>query len=162
VVFTTIAKEDFEARWKKWTSVGFLTRFLPVSFQYGQDIVEQIRYASATQDEASILGKPVKLQLPSFLKNWSEQIKVTIPNNLAEQLIEPGQDMHRRLSTYGFRAVRHLKRLTLANALRNNKQVVTQQDIDQVLELAKFCNLDYTVIGKEKPPLFVSDIELEG
>ena len=69
--------------------------------------------------------------------------------------------MQRRLSTYGFRAVRHLRRLAQAQALFNNRTVVTQEDIDEVLEISKFCNLDYTVIGDKPAPKFVSDFQVE-
>lgn len=163
-VITSIAREDFEARWKKWSSVGFLTRFLPVTYQYGQDVVDEILEACAIQEEGEVLGKPFNIKLPSILKakgGYRHEAKVTIDNTLAKQLIEPGKNMQKRLSTYGFRGVRHLRRLALAEALFNNRTEVTKADIDQILELTKFCNLDYKVIGNEAPPKFVSDFQVE-
>lgn len=162
-VITTIAKEDFEARWKKWSSVGFLTRFLPVSFQYGRDVVDKILLACAEEDEVNVLGKSIKPPLPPILNNnHSAKVKVDLSKELSHQLIEPGKAMQKRLSTYGFRGVRHLRRLTLATALDNNRDIVTQDDIDEVLELVKFCNLDYPTIGDEPPPKFAEDYEVEG
>lgn len=161
-VITSIADEDFEDRWKKWSSVGFLTRFLPVSYQYGQDVVMEILRACAESDESEVLGKPVKLELPPILSNDRfNRVKVTIPKELSHQLESPGRKMQSRLSTYGFRGVRHLRRLTLANALINNRREVIQEDIDEILRLTKFCNLDYTIIGKKHPPLFKKDMEVE-
>lgn len=162
-LITTIAKEDFEARWKKWSSVGFLTRFLPVSYQYGQDLVDEILQACATQDEEHVLGKPYSIKLPSVLKSkggYRRTAKVSIGDDLAHQLIKPGKNMQKHLSTYGFRGVRHLRRLVQAEALFNNRTTVTQEDINKVLELSKFCNLDYTVIGKQAPPKFASDFQV--
>lgn len=161
-VITSIADEDFQTRWKKWSSVGFLTRFLPVSFKYGLDVVNQILLACAEQDEAEVLGKHIKMELPNILNNDRfTKIKITIPIELSHELIEPGKNMQKRLSTYGFRGVRHLRRLALANALVNNRNEVNQDDIDEVLELSKFCNLDYPTIGNEPPPKFIEDMELE-
>lgn len=161
-IITTIAKEDFEQRWKKWTSVGFLTRFLPASFQYGMDVVKQILIASVTEDEVNLLGKPIILPKPSILKDSLSKVKVTVPKELGLMLLKPAEDMQRRLSTYGFRAARHLRRLAQANALVNNRTTVKQEDIDEVIELAEFCNLDYKTIGKENPPKFREDMNLGG
>ena len=118
-VITTIAKEDFEDRWEKWSSVGFLTRWLPVSYQYSQEVVKEILYAVATEDESKILGNSIILKLPK------QRAKVTIPKELSALLIEPGKEMQRRLSTYGFRGVRHLRRLTQAQALSEGKHEVS-------------------------------------
>ena len=158
-VITTIAKADFEKRWQKWSSVGFLTRFLPISFQYGNDVVEQILLLSAEEEEIQLLGKSIKLPEPSILAKNSplSKIKVALPKDLSPQLIEPGKDMQKRLKTYGFRGVRLLRRLVQANALINDRNMVNQDDIDKVLELANFCNFDYTIIGSELPPDHMRD-----
>lgn len=161
-VITTIAKKDFEERRKKWRSVGFLTRFLPITFQYGRDVVDQILLASAEQDEFQLLGKPAKIKLPPILPNPLGKVKVSLPKHLAPQLIKPGQEMQKELTPYGFRGVRHVRRLVLANALANNRKIVTQEDIDEVLELTKFCNFNYITIGKEPPPKLPLDLTLEG
>jgi len=139
-VITTIAKEDFEDRWKRWSSVGFLTRWLPVSYEYTQEIVEEILYAVATEDESRILGTPIKLDLPKA------RVKVTIPKELSAVLIEPGKEMQSRLSTYGFRGVRHLRRLVQAQALISGRHEVISEDIEEILKLAEFCNMDYKTI----------------
>lgn len=152
-VITTIAKEDFEKRWTKWSSVGFLTRFLPITFQYGNDVVKRILLLSAEEDEIYLLGKPINLPKPSILPEEPlGKVKVTLPKHLSHQLIKPGTDMQKRLKTYGFRGIRHLRRLVQANALVNNRDAVNQDDIDEVLKLATFCNFSYTTIGKEEPP----------
>ena len=151
-VIATIASKDFEQRWQKWTSVGFLTRFLPISFQYGSDVVNQILLASAEQDELQLLGKPVTLPQFSLLENPLDKVEVSMPKALAPQLIKPGRKMQKRLLTYGFRGVRHLRRLVLANALVNDRVEANQDDIDEILRLAKFCNFDYKTIGKEPAP----------
>lgn len=162
-VITTIAKKDFENRWRKWSSVGFLTRFLPITFQYGNDVAERILLLSAEEDEIHLLGKPIILPQPSILPEDKplSRVKVTVPKDLSHQLTKPGKDMQKRLETYGFRGVRHLRRLVQANALVNNRVTANQDDIDEVLELAKFCNFAYTVIGSELPPKFMDDIEMK-
>ena len=113
-VITTIAKADFEKRWQKWSSVGFLTRFLPITFQYGNDVVERILLLSAEEDEINLLGKPVKLPEPSILpKGPLSKVGITVPQDLSHQLVEPGVNMQKRLKTYGFRGVMALRRLIL-------------------------------------------------
>jgi hypothetical protein len=158
-VITTIAKADFEKRWQTWSSVGFLTRFLPISFQYGNDVAERILLLSAEEDEIQLLGKPVILPEPTILPKDSplSKVRVILPKNLAHQLVEPGKHMQKRLKTYGFRGVRLIRRLVQALALANNRDTVIQDDIDEVLELSKFCNLEYAIIGKEEPPERVRD-----
>lgn len=158
-VITTIAKADFEKRWQKWSSVGFLTRFLPITFQYGNDVTERILLLSAEEDEIQLLGNPVELPEPTILPKDSplSKVRVTLPRHLSPQIVKPGTDMQKRLKTYGFRGVRHLRRLVQANALVNNRVTVNQDDVDEVLKLAKFCNLDYAIIGKEEPPERVKD-----
>lgn len=150
-LLTSIAKEDFENRWKAWTAVGFLSRFPPVSFQYGQDTVREI-FDSIIEGRA--LGKPIRLNLPA------QKATVDLPKDLGDQLIKSADEMHKRLSTYGFRALRHLIRLAKANALAAGRLAVTQEDIDKVLALSKFCNLDYPTIGKWRTKPTRKDMEL--
>ncbi|MBA7597135.1 hypothetical protein ES703_04130 [subsurface metagenome] len=160
-VITSIAKEDFDKRWHKWSSVGFLTRFLPVSFQYGQDTVKDILNNIAFKSEEQVLGKSIKLSLPA------KKQKVEMPEELGQQLIDSIKPVQKSLHTYGFRMLRHLKRMCLAAALLDGKKVVEQKHVDEVLELAKFCNLDYTTIGDLDPPEWMNkpnrrDMELMG
>ncbi len=151
-VITSIAHGDFERRWKKWSSVGFLSRFLPISYQYGEDVVNKILQASAKKNEAQLFGKPYSMPRLKLLKDSLDKVEVVLPDKLAEQLIKPAKGMQKRLSTYGFRATRHLRRLVQANALLNERVKATQEDVDEVLRLSEFLNFNYTVVGKEPPP----------
>ena len=106
-----------------------------MSYQYDQMSVDRIFWGIV---DKQALGNPIKLNFPKDSQD------IGLPRELGGKLIEEAKRAKsKKLVHYGFRLLRHLIRLTKANALAEGRQVVTEVDVNKTLELAAYCNLDY-------------------
>lgn len=135
---TTITKETLGDQRHGWTKIGFMSRLLPVSYDYAPITVAQIQESIARREYS---GKGFKiLTLPT------EDVAVGIDYEFSKQLMVIASDLVKAEALYGFRTQKHLQRLAMANALRDGRSSVNQGDIDKVRELSRYINLDYKSI----------------
>lgn len=133
-VIACIAKGNLRWRVEHWNSTGFLSRFLVLSYTFGQSTEDQISddilRRVVTQPPTLIIPQPQAISLPL---NFAQDIaKMAKP--LAQKLYQP---------LHGFRMQKHLQRLAMASALREGRAMVEQKDIDVLRTLEPHLNLDY-------------------
>lgn len=134
-LITTITKDDLVLKKQRWTSIGFMSRLLPVTYDYHKstvmDILDSIcdhEYYKDASTKLSLPSAPVQVYLdPAF----SERMQA-----MSLQLVDAEQ-------LYGFRMQKHLQRLMMAHAVMKDRTTVTDEDFKIIKELSKFINLDY-------------------
>jgi len=132
---TSIPREDFMSGYRKesWFKIGFMSRMIPISYSYSQNDIIKITeklYKKLVEKEVEELK----------LKERS----VSIDENLAIQLVPYSMQLASSLKhVYPFRQQKQLIILAMSNALYNDRDKVTQEDIDWVKNAMKYINLDY-------------------
>lgn len=126
-------------RYAKWSNMGFISRMLPVTYSYDKDTVaEIIKYLirlSYKSDEA------FSIQIPTQDRDMRmrEDLGMRL-NPLAAKVAE-------KIATYGFRLQRQLQTLCMARALINGRLEVSDEDVDVILRLATWCNIDFNPVN---------------
>lgn len=127
-LITATTKASFGQRNKAWANFGFLQRMLIVSYDYSEETIEKIidsinedRYIKTCREKVEKIGRDVKSE-----KSLNSQLNKYAKRN--------------------FRTLKHLQALTKAHALMRNSRVVEQQDVDEIIRLTKYLNLEYTKI----------------
>ena len=142
-LITSIAKEYLEDRRHRWNRIGFLSRVMPVSYEYGASSVYAIMQsiASRAYREESIFND---LVFPT------ESVEIELPAPIAQrvatyapQVIDAGRHAQ---ALYGFRLQKQLQTLCMANALLEGRNTVTGADFDTIVVLGDFMNFNYRQI----------------
>lgn len=151
-IIACLAKDEFEWRKSYWVSIGFLSRFLPVSYSYSEGVEEAI-FQSIFKSEKSLRN----------IKWHFHEGKVTLPPSIATKLRPLAKkavaDMKKRKSgksediieedktrLAGYRAQKGFQRLIKACALNRGRHEVTMSDFHKVEELSYFINLKYNKV----------------
>ncbi|MCD6436469.1 MAG: hypothetical protein J7L15_08855, partial [Clostridiales bacterium] len=116
---------------------GLLSRFIPFSYKYPINKVSEIfkTLENETNDKS--------VEVPKINKEYKE---VYGSPELFSQLEIVSTELGRQYGAYGFRAQKSLQRLAKANALMDNRTIVIQKDIDKILHLGNWINLEFNVI----------------
>lgn len=127
ITATTIG--SYNQHYKKWNSIGFLSRMLEVSYDYSDSTIDEIfEYIHKGKYSDENLKK---LELPK--RNYEIKLKPSLSKKLREKKTT-------------FRNLKMLRTLVKANALMNDREVVTIRDIQEVVKLSRFFNLKLTKI----------------
>lgn len=141
-LITTIARDEMELHRHQWMRLGFMSRLLPVSYEYSPNVQMRIARSIASRDYVN--DGYIALQLPPG------PIAVDLPEHIAQQImtltpaIIASQDAASKL--YGFRLQKQLQAFVMAQALRHGRDQVNQEDFDRMAILSKYWNLRYTSI----------------
>lgn len=139
-IITSIAKEHLFDQRHRWSKVGFLSRVVPVSYEYASSTVYDIQQSIASRgytretnfDDLKLPGKDIEVSLP---KKIALQVA-----SLAPAVIDQG---HFADKLYGFRLQKQLQTLCMANAMMNDRHTVLQKDFDKIKGLADYINLRF-------------------
>lgn len=140
-LITTMAKDVLLDGRHHWTKVGFMSRLVPVSYEYNISTKMSIHESIAARDYHS--ESKVKVDFPK------EDAAVTLPIELAEVLKNlaiglAGSVKYNPEKVYGFRLQKNLQRLAMAHALSQGRTTVNESDVAVIKGLSKYLNLDYT------------------
>lgn len=134
-VITSTTKASYGQNKKLMESFGLTSRMLLVSFDYGDktfsDIMESIYKCEYLTKQYVPMPLKSSKETPILKKT------VIIPYTFAKQLNKFNN---------AFRTQKQMQTLACCNALLNNRSEVNQADVDTVLTLNKFFNLNYTKI----------------
>ena len=144
-LIATMAKDILLDGRHHWTRIGFMSRMLPISYEYG--ISTQLNIHKSIAEREYLGENPIVLELPDKDVEVELQSKeatdlMTLTTALTAKMATPSV----RLSpekVYGFRLQKNLQRLAMANALSRDSGVVEQQDVELIQELAGNFNLEY-------------------
>lgn len=128
-IITATTSASYNQHKKNWDRIGFVSRMITCSFSYNHDTIQKIM-DYIEHENFSFQEKQEKL---SFKK-----IEVSTPFFLNKQF--------EKISESKFRTQKQLQTLAKCNALINHRKEVSQEDIDEVMRLSIYMNLNYTKI----------------
>ena len=141
-LITAIPPGPFKDKRRHWGQIGFISRALPVSFDY--QLSTQVAILSYIQQQKYLEEKIEELKIPE------KQEKVILPTDMAKQ-IEPyavalaaAQSPYQKL--YGFRYQKQLQTFVKAIALMEGKEEVDDWCVQELGRLANFINLQFNNI----------------
>lgn len=137
-IIGAITKDMLYQHRPTWEKTGFISRLLPVTWSYTEETIENI--GSYMGDRGYSKEPPRVLIFPS------EPVEISLPKEHARELWPTVSKLARATNLYGFRYQRQFQCLAMAHALRAGRSEVQQADIDRVLELSAFINLDFKAI----------------
>jgi len=133
-VIAAIAKGNLSNRVRYWNETGFLSRFLVMSYSYGEATAEEVR-------------KSITLRRPDSRPNFvlPPRSSVALPPELGDRIATRSVGLAQGLYAplHGFRMQKHLQRLAMASALRAGRKEVNESDLVPVGQIAQFVNLEY-------------------
>jgi len=136
-VITAVTDEALRDARHNWAKMGFLSRFIVFSYSYSiSDVTRILNYYS----EHGLKMKNTKVKLP---KN---QIDVKLSKEIANRLNPIAMKVGEQFRLYGFRAKINFRSLLKCLAYRNSREVVTDGDFEEFLELADYMNFDLNPI----------------
>jgi len=117
--------------------MGFLSRLIPFSYEYPLDKLKKIfHYIMSGETENTNIVIP---KIRQFKKEKLYEPK--------ERLFIQLKDISRILAgysdSYGLRVQKNLQKLCYANALLNNRDSVSEDDIDKILHLGNWMNFKF-------------------
>lgn len=133
-LITAVSSQDYDIRRKtqNWGAMGFLSRVLPASYCYTNDTKGQIlhstflrEYHSEVNFELEFPDKPIYVDLPvKYEKRITE-----LANTIKDPTDEVGARRQKQLMTF-----------VMGDALKNKRDIVTDEDVDRLMEYSKYFN----------------------
>ena len=117
--------------------MGFLSRFIVFSYSYSISTVTEI-LSYYSEHGLNLEGAEVKLP--------EKEVDIKLPKKIAEELNPIAMAIGKQFELYGFRAKINFRSLLKCLAYRNGRNVVSEDDFKEFLELADFMNFDFNPI----------------
>jgi len=138
-MITTIAQPDLLYAAGRWYEIGFLSRCVPVTYSYSPSTKMRIHQEIAE-------GEDMYEPPPKYV--WVPPVFCPVKPNkeINVSLIELVCKFEEAEKVYGFRRQKQIQTLLMANALKNRRLHVTQEDADTIMELCNYINLDFKEI----------------
>ncbi len=138
-IITTIAKPDFMRKSRRWYDMGFLSRAIPLTYGYSASTKVKIYEHIAKADD---------IRNTSIKEMWLPKVPIRVKQDtkLNVKIIELAMELEKWEEVYGFRRQEQLQTLMMANALKNSRTKVIQEDYDKILELSQYINLSFKEI----------------
>lgn len=124
-----VTPQVYRRKRKMFRDTGFLSRFLPVHYDYSPATVKMIH--KAIQNGAK-KPDPTPLTLPP------KKLKAKIPDNIAVSITLLARNLGERQNTWGFRWHRSLRCLIKAAAVSKGRFIVKAEDYDELVEWTEF------------------------
>jgi hypothetical protein len=118
----------------KWRRLGFLRRVLPVNYCYSD--------ATVTAIHNSIKAGEYHRPIPKFSLPVTEPQFVGIPKPLDKEIQDLAVMVSVNLANRGFTAHKFFRVYTQARALLQKRNTVIKQDVEDLRNFSKFCNLE--------------------
>jgi hypothetical protein len=128
-VLMGITPEFFFSKRGRWRGTGFLTRFVPISFEYSKDTQHAIHDAIA---KGHRMPPPIKENIPLI------PFQIELPDKYAGIISRRAEELGITMKTYGFRYQRVLRALAKANAGLSRRGIVGDEDIGKVLAWSQY------------------------
>ena len=133
-ILTAITRDELEDKRHKWAKIGFMSRFIPVSFSYHENTKSQIREYIKN-----------RIYRDDNLYNFkiSDPIDISLPKNIADKIEDISLDISTSENILGFRLQRQLQVLAMASALSNGRNLVNDSDVEIINQISKYINFRY-------------------
>ena len=137
-IITALTTDELRDKRHKWNKIGFLSRFIPVTYSYSKLTVRQIR--EYIKDRIYHTDKPYDFKVPKI------EIDVTLPKELAREIENLSLDISEEENILGFRLQRQLQVLAMSNAVASQRNLVINEDIKIIEKITKFINYNFNPI----------------
>lgn len=137
-VITSTTRADLSRQLQSWLKFGFISRFLPITYEYSTSSVLKIMQSIALRE----YQKEHKFNLVAP----REDTTIELPVDISLQVKTLTAVLSKDLDNYGFRLQRQLQTLCMASALFNKRTKVEQVDYDIISKLSDHINLKYRQI----------------
>lgn len=141
-VIAALPKEVLLDGRHQWSRMGFMSRMIPISYEYATDT--QLKIHKAIAKRRYIADEKVRLNLPD------DDVEIALEKKQARELETLTTNLVGKFKTsinaeriYGFRLQKQLQRLAMANALRKGRETVTDKDVALIYKLSRHINLEY-------------------
>lgn len=136
-VIACLTTDQWKQHRAKWISIGFLSRFIPLSYRYSRptvmEIFDKLSGAGAIENDVNI-NFPNKKQI------------VNLTPELHKQLDKYAISIARASNLEGIRLYRDLGILAKGIALRENRVEVIQADIDEIISCTDYINYNFNMV----------------
>lgn len=152
-LLTAITTNMFYTKYKKWDSMGFLTRFLPVSYDYNKATISEIHNEIKNKNTFNESKKIKKygqkyIEIPEDIASMVNVKTQELAERISQQFIkvkmQGGKEITIRTVIKGFRLHYRLRQLIRAIALSNNNDKVTWKDAEEFYSLIPYINFPKT------------------
>lgn len=143
-LITAITRSEFYAyqgRYSLYSDLqryGFLSRMIPFSYEYPIDklmkIFEYVMSGKVEDNSQVTIPKIRQLKKEKYYEPNEE---------LFSKLLPISQKLASYMDAYGIRTQKNLQKLCYANALLNNRDFVSKEDVEKVLYLGRWMNFDF-------------------
>jgi len=118
--------------------MGFMSRMIPFSYEYPiNKVINIFRYI-----EGGAPPKDETITIPK-IKVRKKIVEYEPDPNLFSDLRTISTKLGGISDAYGIRCQKNLQKLCYANALMNGRKTVDRDDVDRVIQLAKWMNFDF-------------------
>lgn len=157
-VLTSVTKTVFyDKRWW-WAKMGFLTRFLPITYSYTDQTDNEIHewigarkylFLSPIMDDLKETEVVFPPEFTPILTTYSR----AVVNKLSQVLLTSPVTRRRHVFSFlpsgddqmrGYRFHKSFQILAMASAILNGRTQVTEEDIDRVGKIIELINFDFT------------------
>lgn len=135
LITTTTPSELLDKR-RGWLAIGFISRMLPISYEYSKIDVIQILESIAKSEIADV----------DYVTLKKKEKNIKTNPEIEKELIPYSQAIDKLDTALPFRRLKQLKVLLMANALLDNRNEVTLEDLNWFKGIAKHINLDFNVL----------------
>jgi len=132
-LITSLPESELLDRRRRWVRLGFMSRMLPFTYSFSSEMIDLI--FEKIQKREYIRYDDVVLKL--------KEKEIELDPSLARALELEARAIGKAQSLYGFRAMRQLQTLAMANALLENRRAVEPKDIEKVKGLQKWINFEF-------------------
>lgn len=141
-LIAAITSEEFSDRRHKWERLGFLSRMVPFSYSYATPTVSKIFRHIVGLDY--LAEKDIQLNLPKTNK------PIKLPARFAEAILPSTTAIAKQVqNAYGFRLQKQFQALLQASALDHKRNAVNKEDVQRILGLMDWVNLNESPIGEK-------------
>jgi len=134
-LITSTTKKELMDKRRGWLGIGFISRMLPITFDYTSVDVIQILEDLAEQQIEDVKYEKLKLKEKPIKEN----------KEIAKQLIPYAQAIDEGMpeKPLPFRRLNQLRILLMANALLNNRTETTEEDLNWFKSVARWINFKF-------------------
>jgi len=141
-LITAIPPDSFRDKRHQWGKIGFLSRALPLSYDY--TLITQAKILDFIEKQEHLENEILKIKLPE------EPHVIELPFKLAKKIEPHAKSLAAAHSeyqkVYGFRYQRQLQTLAKAIALLGDKDEVDEECLDELEELLNYINFEFNKI----------------
>jgi len=135
-IITALTHGEMKDKRHSWSRMGFLSRFIPLSFSYNDATKKQIR--EYIKERIYKIDIPLEIEL-----DLKKKVEVKLPKKIANEIEEITEIIALKDNFTGFRLQRQLQVLAMGSAVANNRDVVNADDIKTLRQIASFINFNF-------------------